>query len=229
MATADEDVNSKSDASTREALQETALDEGYPSFFPDEKSYDDWEREFLRYLSFDVDPSEDRDWFIRAGFRESTLDTFIARTNGDTAKIELNISPEGFRGVSTDDPDELRRISSSVRSDLWWAEQECVRLKRRIDRLHRWYPMLLLIFIICLLPVIFIDWVAPFLCYFPSFILLFIVVGVFFLLGAGLPEKREMLKARQAGVKGLKAELEFVQDKIKKIENARKGDDPTTS
>lgn len=144
--------------------------------------------------------------------------------NADTATIGSNTSPEDFRGASTDDPDELREIASAVRSDLWWAEDECKGLEKEtaITPLGRLISILILL--LCLASLLYAHWVVPEIWWiFPSlFILLFVVIIVliFAIVGVGYPHQ-DPYEEKHARVRELEAELEFVQDKIKRIEDAQ--------
>ena len=146
--------------------------------------------------------------------------------NADTDTIGSNTSPEDFRGVSTDDPDTLREISSLVRSDLWWAEDECKGLEKEIPTYRIWFLLLaLLVILIVLTPIIFTDWLVPAeSSIFPSGLLILYVVLMiallFVVVGAVLSPK-DLYEERLARVQELKAELEFIQDKIERIEDAQ--------
>ena len=145
--------------------------------------------------------------------------------NADTATIGSNTSPEDYRGASTDDPDELREISSLVRSDLWWAEDECKGLEKATVRSPLWRLIPILILLLCLTFVYYafrvgpeIFWIFPDLLILP---LVIVIVLIFVIVGAGYPYQ-DPYEEKHARIRELKAELEFVQDKIKRIEDAQR-------
>ncbi len=144
--------------------------------------------------------------------------------NANTATIGSNTSPEDYRGASTDDPDELRKISSLVSSDLWWAEQECKGLKKETVMSKLWTSIVLLLILIFLTLFLFTDWLAPEIGgMFPSLLIWFFVITIVLIvvkLGAG-PSPKDLYEEKHARVRELEAELEFVQDKIKRIEDAQ--------
>ena len=144
--------------------------------------------------------------------------------NANTATIGSNTSPEDYRGASTDDPDKLRKISSLVSSDLWWAEQECKGLKKETVMSKLWTSIVLLLILIFLTLFLFTDWLAPEIGgMFPSLLIWFFVITIVLIvvkLGAG-PSPKDLYEEKHARVRELEAELEFVQDKIKRIEDAQ--------
>ena len=147
-------------------------------------------------------------------------------SNADTATIGPNTSPEGFRGASTDDPDTLKEISSAVRSDLWWAEDECKGLEKEIPTYRVWsLIVVLLVILIVLTPIIFTDWLVPAeSSLFPSSLLILYIVifiALLFVLVGAVQSPKDLYEERHARVRELEAELEFVQDKIKRIEDAQ--------
>ncbi len=144
--------------------------------------------------------------------------------NADTATIGSNTSPEGFRGVSTDDPDELREIASAVRSDLWWAEDECKGLEKETVVSPLWRLITIPILLLCLIFFYYafqevpeIWWLFPTLFILPFVI---IIALIFAIVGVGDPQQ-DPYEEKHARVRELEAELEFVQDKIKRIEDAQ--------
>ncbi len=145
--------------------------------------------------------------------------------NADTATIGSNTSPEGFRGESTNDPDELRVILSTVRSNLWWAEQECKGLKKETTRSLLWTSFLLLLILVGFISIFITGWVDPEIWWmFPNLFIVPIVIILallLILLNVGGPPK-DLYEEKHARVRELKAELEFVQNKIKRIEDAQR-------
>ena len=143
--------------------------------------------------------------------------------NGYTATIGSSTSSEDFRGASTNDPDELRKISSLVRSDLWWAEDECKGLMKETPMSPLWQTIGLLLFFAGLISIIYASWVIPEIWWiFPHlFIIPLIIISIFIyaIFGAG-GLKKDPYEEKYARVRELKAELEFIQDKIKRIEDA---------
>ena len=146
-------------------------------------------------------------------------------SNADTATIGSNTSPEDFRGVSTDDPDRLREIASLVRSDLWWAEDECKGVEKEAPKYQVWFLILvLLVILIVLTPIIFTDWLVPRIWgVFSSIMILYVVliISLLFVVVGALPSTKDLYEEKHARVQELKAELEFIQDKIKRIEDAQ--------
>ena len=145
--------------------------------------------------------------------------------NADTATIGSNTSPEDYRGVSTDDPDKLREISSLVRSDLWWAEYECKGLEKEVPKYQIWILILvLLVSLIVLTPIIFTDWLVPRIWgVFSSIMILYVVliISLLFVVVGAWTSTKDLYEEKHASVLELEAELEFSQDKIKRIEDAR--------
>ncbi len=145
--------------------------------------------------------------------------------SADTATIGSNTCSEGFRGAGTDDPDKLRAISSLIRSDLWWAEDECKGLKKEIPTYRVWFLILVLVvLLIVLTQIIFTDWLVPVISSFdPSLLILYVVliIALLFVLVGVVLSPKDLYEERHASVLELEAELEFVQDKIKRIEDAQ--------
>ncbi len=145
--------------------------------------------------------------------------------NADTVTIGSNTSPEDFRGVSTDDPDTLREISSLVRSDLWWAEDECTELEKEAPKYQVWFLILvLLVSLIVLTPIIFTDWLVPVIWSLDPLLMtlyVVIIISLLFVIVGALPSTKDRYEVKHARVRELEAELEFVQDKIKRIEDAQ--------
>ena len=217
MTTDRDVVDRHSDILKKDRLLALADSEGYPSFYPDEKSYDDWEREFLHYLSFDIDPSEKRDWYVSAGFREETVDLFVHDMPG-AEKVDPVLERKEFRGSDTDDPDELKRICREVESDLWWANDDCNRLIRKIDGFHIWNLIQGSILVICAIAFAIGLTVGPA----PFCVTSSIVVGVVtmvFYIGSVSNHSVNMrtYSARQFQKQVLMAELQYVEKRIEDV------------
>jgi len=157
------------------------------------------------------------------------LSRLVMGSNGYTVTIGSDTSPKDFRGASIDDLDELREIASQVHSDLWWAEDECKGLKKSPSAHRGWYILLLvLILMVLLTPLLFTDWIASEIVWlFPTLlvvyfgtIILLIIVLILALAGAG-QSPEDLYEEKHARVRELKAEQEFIQDKIKRIEDAQ--------
>ena len=145
--------------------------------------------------------------------------------NADTATIGPNTSPEDLRGASTDDPDRLRKISSLVSSDLWWAEQECKGLKKETVMSKLWISIVLLLILIFLTLLLFTDWLSSEIGgMFPSLLIWLFVIPIAIIvikLGVG-PSPKDLYEEKHARVQELKVELGFIQDKIERIEDAQR-------